>query len=62
MKYYDKLIFELSEEGRCGYSLRKTVGKTILTRFRQASEGPSGRICPKSASRMPYGTTPICRT
>ena len=21
MKYYDKLIFELSKEGRCGYSL-----------------------------------------
>ena len=23
MKYYDKLVFELSREGRCGYSLRK---------------------------------------
>lgn len=23
MKYYDKLIFELSKKGRCGYSLRK---------------------------------------
>ncbi len=23
MKYYDKLIFELSKEGRIGYSLRK---------------------------------------
>ena len=21
MKYYDKLIFELSKDGRCGYSL-----------------------------------------
>ena len=23
MKYYDKLIFELSKEGRCGYSLHR---------------------------------------
>ena len=35
MKYYDKLIFELSKEGRCGYSLP-------VNRFPQAPELPAG--------------------
>ena len=35
MKYYDKLIFELSKEGRCGYSLPDNP-------FPQAQELPAG--------------------
>ena len=30
MKYYDKLIFELSKEGRTGYSLRETQARVCL--------------------------------
>ena len=39
MKYYDKLIFELSKEGRVGYSLGKNEWTSPLTRFRLDSEG-----------------------
>ena len=30
MKYYDKLIFELSKEGRTGYSLREPQVRVCL--------------------------------
>ena len=30
MKYYDKLIFELSESGRCGFSLRESAREVEL--------------------------------
>ena len=43
MKYYDKLIFELSKEGRKGYSLpRNTWGRTLeeLPQSLRRSSGP----------------------
>ena len=39
MKYYDKLIFELSKPGRCGYSLPEPEGRYPLPLGNRATLG-----------------------
>ena len=50
MKYYDKLVFELSREGRCGYSLRKND-------FPKAAELPAA-LRRNSALELPEVSEP----
>ena len=50
MKYYDKLIFELSKEGRCGYSLP-------VNKFPSAPEVPQ-QLRRKSPLRLPEVAEP----
>ena len=50
MKYYDKLVFELSKEGRCGYSLRKND-------FPKAAELPAA-LRRNSALELPEVSEP----
>ena len=50
MKYYDKLIFECSKEGRCGYSLRKND-------FPKAAELPAA-LRRNSALELPEVSEP----
>ena len=40
MKYYDKLIFELSKEGRTGYSLREPQARVCLPEKLARKEAP----------------------
>ena len=50
MKYYDKLIFELSKEGRCGYSLP-------VNKFPSAPEVPQ-QLCRQAPLRLPEVAEP----
>ncbi|MBO6096111.1 MAG: aminomethyl-transferring glycine dehydrogenase subunit GcvPB, partial [Bacteroidales bacterium] len=50
MKYYDKLIFELSKEGRCGYSLP-------VNKFPKAPEVPL-QVSRKAALLLPQVSEP----
>ena len=50
MKYYDKLVFELSQEGRCGYSLP-------VNKYPAAPEVPSA-LKRQSALRLPQVSEP----
>ena len=50
MKYYDKLIFELSKEGRCGYSLP-------VNKFPAAPEVPQ-QLCRQAPLRLPEVSEP----
>ena len=48
MKYYDKLIFELSKEGRTGYSLREPQARVCLPEKlarKEAPELPQVSVC-----------------
>lgn len=40
MKYYDKLIFELSESGRCGFSLRESAREVELPDALKRNDDP----------------------
>ena len=50
MKYYDKLIFELSKEGRCGYSLP-------VNKFPAAPEVPQ-QLRRQAPARLPEVAEP----
>lgn len=62
MKYYDKLIFELSQPGRCGFSLPENAWGTDTEALPATLRRDAEAELPEVRANSTWcATTPTCR-